>query len=66
MVTTENLAEALRMERARLRLTLRQVGEAIGVNASTLCRVEGGKMPSARSYERIKDWIENKIEGDPR
>lgn len=59
------LAERLRMQRARLDLTQREVAEAVGINTVALCNYERGRRrPNldtaarlARFYQVSLDWL---------
>lgn len=42
MLDTEKLAERLRMERARKKVTQAEVGRALGTNAAMICAYENG------------------------
>lgn len=51
------LGEALRTERRRRKLSLRDLAAEIGVSFNTLSRVERGHVPELRNYERIVKWL---------
>jgi transcriptional regulator with XRE-family HTH domain len=51
------LGKALRAERRRRRLSLRDLADEIGVSFNTLSRVERGHVPELRNYERIVNWL---------
>ena len=51
------LGEALRAERRRRRLSLRDLADEIDVGFNTLSRVERGHVPDLRNYERITSWL---------
>lgn len=51
------LGEALRTERRRRRLSLRDLADEIGISFNTLSRVERGHLPELKNYERIVRWL---------
>ena len=65
MLDKEKLAERLRMERARKKVTQAEVGEAIGSNAAVICNYENGThVPTlanlaalARYYGTTTDYL---------
>lgn len=53
--TPKLLGRALKQKRQKK--SLRQISIEIGVSASTLSRVEAGKLPSLTSYYQICQWL---------
>lgn len=51
------LGEALRVERRRRRLSLRDLADEIGVSFNTLSRIERGHVPELKTYDRIVKWL---------
>lgn len=51
------LGEALRAERRKRRLSLRDLADEIGVGFNTLSRVERGHVPELKNYDRIVRWL---------
>ncbi|MEU4193592.1 helix-turn-helix transcriptional regulator [Kribbella sp. NPDC026611] len=51
------LGDALRSERRRRRLSLRDLADEIGVSFNTLSRVERGHVPDLKNYDRIVAWL---------
>jgi transcriptional regulator with XRE-family HTH domain len=51
------LGEALRAERRKRRLSLRDLADEIGVGFNTLSRVERGHVPELKNYDRIVKWL---------
>lgn len=51
------LGEALRAERRKRRLSLRDLADEIGVGFNTLSRVERGHVPELKNYNRIVTWL---------
>lgn len=51
------LGEALRTERRKRRLSLRDLADEIGVGFNTLSRVERGQVPELKNYDRIVKWL---------
>jgi transcriptional regulator with XRE-family HTH domain len=51
------LGEALRTERRKRRMSLRDLADEIGVSFNTLSRVERGHLPELKNYERIVKWL---------
>lgn len=51
------LGEALRTERRKRRLSLRDLADEVGVGFNTLSRVERGHIPELKSYDRIVKWL---------
>ncbi|MEV6287702.1 helix-turn-helix transcriptional regulator [Kribbella sp. NPDC051770] len=51
------LGDALRSERRRRRLSLRDLADEIGVSFNTLSRVERGHIPDLKNYDRIVSWL---------
>lgn len=51
------LGDALRAERRRRRLSLRDLADEIGVSFNTLSRVERGHLPDLTNYNRIVAWL---------
>lgn len=55
--TPKLLSKALKQKRNGK--SLRQIGVEIGLSASTLSRIESGKLPNLTSYYRICKWLKN-------
>ena len=54
----DNLATNLRMERARLRLTQKEVADGAGITTAMLCHYEQGtSTPSLKTVERLADYF---------
>lgn len=51
------LGVALRAERRRRRMSLRDLADEIGVSFNTLSRVERGHLPDLTNYNRIIAWV---------
>jgi transcriptional regulator with XRE-family HTH domain len=51
------LGNALRAERRRRRLSLRDLADEIGVSFNTLSRIERGHVPELKTYELIVKWL---------
>ena len=51
------LGDALRAERRRRRLSLRDLADEIDVSFNTLSRVERGHLPDLTNYSRIVTWL---------
>lgn len=51
------LGDALRAERRKRRLSLRDLADEIGVGFNTLSRVERGHVPELKNYNRIVKWL---------
>jgi transcriptional regulator with XRE-family HTH domain len=51
------LGDALRAERRRRRMSLRDLADEIGVSFNTLSRVERGHLPDLTNYNRIVTWL---------
>jgi transcriptional regulator with XRE-family HTH domain len=54
---TPELSAALKAERRRRRLSLREVSYETGVSVNTLSRVERGYLPYLKNYQRLIDWL---------
>lgn len=54
---SQGLATALRIERRRRQLSLRDLADEIDVSFNTLSRVERGFLPDLKNYERITRWL---------
>lgn len=54
--TVQFVRDRARRKREAENLTLRDVGEAIGVAASSVLRFEGGKMLAADHFLAIAEW----------
>jgi transcriptional regulator with XRE-family HTH domain len=52
------LGEALKAERRKRRLSLRDVSYETGISINTLSRVERGYLPDLKNYQRLVDWLE--------
>jgi transcriptional regulator with XRE-family HTH domain len=52
-----SLGAALRSERRRRRLSLRDLAAETGVSFNTLSRVERGHVPDLKNYDRIVAWL---------
>jgi len=55
---TPQLGEALKSERRKRRLSLRDVSYETGISINTLSRVERGYLPDLKNYQRLIDWLE--------
>lgn len=55
---TPGLSDALKAERRKRRLSLREVSYETGVSVNTLSRVERGYLPDLKNYQRLVDWLE--------
>ena len=51
------LGEALRKERRKRRMSLRELADEIDVGFNTLSRVERGHVPELGNYKRIVSWL---------
>ena len=51
------LGQALRSERRRRRMSLRDLADEIDVSFNTLSRVERGHLPDLTNYNRIVTWL---------
>lgn len=51
------LGQALRAERRRRRMSLRDLADEIDVSFNTLSRVERGHLPDLANYNRIVTWL---------
>ena len=51
------LGDALRAERRRRRMSLRDLADEVGVSFNTLSRVERGHLPDLTNYNRIVTWL---------
>jgi transcriptional regulator with XRE-family HTH domain len=54
---SQGLGMALRAERRRRHLSLRDLADEIDVSFNTLSRVERGFLPDLKNYERITRWL---------
>jgi transcriptional regulator with XRE-family HTH domain len=54
---TPELSGALKAERRKRRLSLREVSYETGISVNTLSRVERGYLPDLKNYQRITDWL---------
>ena len=54
---TPELSGALKAERRKRRLSLREVSYETGISVNTLSRVERGYLPDLKNYQRIADWL---------
>jgi transcriptional regulator with XRE-family HTH domain len=54
---TPELSGALKAERRKRRLSLREVSYETGISVNTLSRVERGYLPDLKNYQRIIDWL---------
>lgn len=52
------LGAALRSERSRRRLSLRDAAGEIGASFNTLSRIERGRQPSLTNYHRVIRWLD--------
>ena len=52
-----NLSDVLKQWRYGARLSVREAAERIGVNYSTLSRLENGEDPGGESIVRIVRWL---------
>lgn len=57
MAYEDALPTALRVERARVKLTQQQVATATGITASALCNYENGeRVPTLQTLSRLADF----------
>ena len=57
MAYEDALPTALRVERARVKLTQQQVALATGITAAALCNYENGeRMPTLQTLSRLADF----------
>src|SRR3954462_6127554 len=56
------LGDALRSERRRKRLSLRDLADETGASFNTLSRVERGHVPDLRNLTRIAEWLDVPVE----
>ena len=57
MAYEDALPTALRVERARVKLTQQQVATATGITTSALCNYENGeRMPTLQTLSRLADF----------
>lgn len=54
---TTPLGAMLRLYLASERLTMREVGRAIGCSAATICRIVDGQGMDARTLLRLLTWL---------
>jgi transcriptional regulator with XRE-family HTH domain len=54
---TPELSAALKAERRKRRLSLREVSYETGISVNTLSRVERGYLPDLKNYQRLIDWL---------
>jgi transcriptional regulator with XRE-family HTH domain len=54
---TPELGSALKAERRKRRLSLREVSYETGISVNTLSRVERGYLPDLKNYQRLIDWL---------
>ncbi|MDA6141378.1 helix-turn-helix transcriptional regulator, partial [Escherichia coli] len=54
----KEVGEKLRKERDKRKLTLREVGEATGIDYSYLGRIERGSLPSSTKLRKLADFYE--------
>lgn len=54
---TPELSNALKAERRKRRLTLRELSYETGISVNTLSRVERGYLPDLKNYQRLVDWL---------
>lgn len=52
-----NLGRVLRAYRLLSEIEQRELGKAIGIGASTLCRIELGYAPDGFTLTKILDWL---------
>ena len=57
MTGASDLGSALSARRREQRLSLRDLGELIGVSFNTLSRVERGHLPDLPTYQKIVGWL---------
>ena len=63
LIDTIELGKAIRRRRDELKLSLRDVGTATQVSASTLSRIESGKgSPDAENIARITQWLDMPVD----
>jgi len=55
---TPQLGKALKAERRKRSLSLRDVSYETGISSNTLSRVERGYLPDLKNYQRLVDWLE--------
>jgi transcriptional regulator with XRE-family HTH domain len=54
---TPQLADTLKAERRKRRLSLREVSYETGVSVNTLSRVERGYLPDLKNYQLLVEWL---------
>lgn len=58
MLITVELAEKVRVKRARLQLTKKTLSERLGIQSNTLTKVENGNYDAPRRiYEAVMTWL---------
>ena len=57
MAYEDALPTALRMERARVKMTQQQIADATGLTAAALCNYENGeRMPTLQTLSKLADF----------
>lgn len=54
---SEMFAEKVTLHRERCRLSLRDAGKQVNLSASTLNRIEQGKLPDIETFFRLCKWM---------
>lgn len=54
----EKFSNSVKSKRGKLKLGLRVLANDIGISASTLSRIEQGKLPDIDTYIKLCDWLE--------
>lgn len=63
LISTAELGKAIKRRREELSLSLRDVGDATGVSASTLSRIENGTgRPDADNIARLTQWLDMPVD----
>ena len=63
MAYEDALPTALRVERARIKLTQQQVATATGITAASLCSYENGeRMPTLQTLSRLADFYNTSLD----
>ena len=54
----KELAESVRVARARVKMSQKDAAKEIGVTGPTLCRLENGKSITADNYVLVQEWLD--------
>lgn len=58
----EAFSMAVNLRREMEKLTLRELGDSLGMSASSLSRIENGDKPDIESFISLFDWLKLPIE----